>query len=122
MDRFPAYKFACSQAQQYEWIARYYPSLFEKITRKVTQGQFIPVGGTWVEVWMVETGLHVLQQPADFVVIGSFRWIATFRVASPWLDSFSTGKSSFEPGSGTFVKYSGCRIHLGTNNQHAAYA
>lgn len=49
MDDYPEYKFACSQAQQYEWIKDSYPALFERIREKVIAGQFIPAGGTWVE-------------------------------------------------------------------------
>ena len=49
MDEHPEYKFACSQAQQYEWMKDLYPPLFERIREKVAAGQFIPAGGTWVE-------------------------------------------------------------------------
>lgn len=48
MDKYPNYKFSCSQAQQYEWIEQHYPLLFERIKDKVKSGQFVPVGGTWV--------------------------------------------------------------------------
>lgn len=50
MDRFPDYKFACSQAQQFEWVMELYPGLFERIKEKAASGQFIPIGGTWVEM------------------------------------------------------------------------
>jgi alpha-mannosidase len=49
MERYPQFKFACSQAQQYAWIKERNPDLWERIRRKVTEGQFIPVGGTWIE-------------------------------------------------------------------------
>lgn len=49
MDSYPEFKFACSQAQQYEWIKQRNPALYERIREKVRNGQFIPVGGTWVE-------------------------------------------------------------------------
>jgi alpha-mannosidase len=49
MDEYPEYFFACSQAQQYAWMKEYYPALYERIAEKVRLGQFIPVGGTWVE-------------------------------------------------------------------------
>jgi alpha-mannosidase len=48
-DADPTFKFACSSAQQYAWIKQYYPELFDKITEKVRGGQFVPVGGMWVE-------------------------------------------------------------------------
>src|SRR5690606_38055443 len=49
MDEYPEYRFACSQAQQYAWIAERHPDLFERITSKVAAGQWVPVGGMWVE-------------------------------------------------------------------------
>ncbi len=49
MDEHPEYRFACSSAQQLFWIKRDYPDLFERIREKVAAGQFIPVGGMWVE-------------------------------------------------------------------------
>ncbi|EME28298.1 alpha-mannosidase [Galdieria sulphuraria] len=50
MEMFPKYKFACSQAQQYEWVKKYYPQLWSRISDKVKNNQFIPIGGTWVEM------------------------------------------------------------------------
>lgn len=38
------------QAQQYEWVQQHYPGLFKQIKKFVDKGQFIPVGGTWVEM------------------------------------------------------------------------
>ena len=49
MDLYPGYKFACSQAQQFDWIKQGQPKLFAKIRRKVKEGSFVPVGGSWVE-------------------------------------------------------------------------
>ncbi len=48
-DADPTFKFACSSAQQYAWVKEQYPNLFAKITEKVAAGQFLPVGGMWVE-------------------------------------------------------------------------
>ena len=50
MKRYPGYTFACSQAQQFEWIAEKYPGLFAEIKEFVKKGQFVPVGGSWVEM------------------------------------------------------------------------
>jgi alpha-mannosidase len=50
MEDYPDFKFAASQAQQFEWVEQLYPKLFEKIKTKVSDGQFIPIGGTWVEM------------------------------------------------------------------------
>jgi alpha-mannosidase len=49
METYPEFKFACSQAQQYAWIKERNPDLWERIKQKVQSGQFIPVGGTWIE-------------------------------------------------------------------------
>ena len=48
-DADPEFRFACSSAQQYAWIEDHYPELFARISEKVGTGQFIPVGGMWVE-------------------------------------------------------------------------
>ena len=49
MDEYPEFRFACSQAQQYAWIKERNPDLWERIRAKVAAGQFVPVGGSWVE-------------------------------------------------------------------------
>ena len=49
MDAYPAFKFACSQAYQYAVIEACDPDLFERIRAKVKNGQWIPIGGSWVE-------------------------------------------------------------------------
>lgn len=49
MDEYPEYKFACSQAVQYEWVKERNPDLYARILAKVKTGQWVPVGGTWVE-------------------------------------------------------------------------
>ncbi|GBC03648.1 hypothetical protein RclHR1_05230010 [Rhizophagus clarus] len=50
MDIYPDYKFVCSQAQQFEWLHEYYPELFKKVKEKSDKGQFLTIGGTWVEM------------------------------------------------------------------------
>ena len=49
MDEHADFVFACSSAQQFAWIKQYYPELFARIRAKVAAGQFVPVGGMWVE-------------------------------------------------------------------------
>ncbi|KAI8678460.1 Alpha-mannosidase [Fusarium keratoplasticum] len=49
MDRYPEATFACSQAQQYKWLKQDYPAAYERVKRKVKEGQFNPIGGSWVE-------------------------------------------------------------------------
>ncbi|NXS58299.1 MA2C1 mannosidase, partial [Brachypteracias leptosomus] len=59
MESNPELTFACSQlglvsvlwqAQQLEWVRSWYPGLYAQIQDLVAKGQFIPVGGTWVEM------------------------------------------------------------------------
>uniref|UniRef100_A0A673YPV6 alpha-mannosidase n=1 Tax=Salmo trutta TaxID=8032 RepID=A0A673YPV6_SALTR len=50
MEKNPHMVFTCSQAQQFEWVKSWYPGLFSQIQHFVEKGQFIPVGGTWVEM------------------------------------------------------------------------
>ncbi|TIH36644.1 alpha-mannosidase [Subtercola vilae] len=49
MDHDETFRFAASSAQQFAWMKTHYPTIFERITSKVRSGQFIPVGGMWVE-------------------------------------------------------------------------
>ncbi len=49
MDAYPDFKFAASQACQYAAIEEADPDLFARIRAKVTAGQWIVVGGSWVE-------------------------------------------------------------------------
>jgi alpha-mannosidase len=49
MEEYRDYIFACSQAQQYDWMKDHHPDLYNQIKDKVAQGLFIPTGGTWVE-------------------------------------------------------------------------
>ncbi|XP_004070042.1 alpha-mannosidase 2C1 [Oryzias latipes] len=50
MEKNPEFTFTCSQAQQFQWVKSWYPGLFSRIQYFVKKGQFIPVGGTWVEM------------------------------------------------------------------------
>ncbi len=49
MDRYPEYRFVCSQAQQLAWIKEDQPELYERIKIRISEGRFIPAGGAWVE-------------------------------------------------------------------------
>lgn len=49
MDRYPELNFACSQAQQYKWVKELYPYVFDRVKKKVSEGRFHPIGGSWVE-------------------------------------------------------------------------
>ena len=49
MDEDPTLVFACSSAQQFAWMKNHYPELYDRISRQVARGRFVPVGGMWVE-------------------------------------------------------------------------
>ncbi len=48
-DEYDDFIFACSQAQQYEWVRDNYPHVWGRIQDSVKKGQWAPVGGMWVE-------------------------------------------------------------------------
>ncbi|MEU6115741.1 glycoside hydrolase family 38 C-terminal domain-containing protein [Streptomyces sp. NPDC047117] len=49
MDDHPDFVFAMSQAQQLAWIKEHRPEVFARVKKKIASGQFVPVGGMWVE-------------------------------------------------------------------------
>jgi len=49
MDEHPDFIFVMSQAQQLAWIKEHRPEVFARVAEKVAAGQFVPVGGMWVE-------------------------------------------------------------------------
>ncbi|MFF7896841.1 alpha-mannosidase [Streptomyces sp. NPDC007907] len=48
-DEYDDFIFACSQAQQYEWVRDNHPKVWARIQESVKNGQWAPVGGMWVE-------------------------------------------------------------------------
>ncbi len=49
LKRYPGFRFAATQAQQYAWIEADYPELFERIRAAVASGGWEPSGGMWIE-------------------------------------------------------------------------
>nr|WP_269328835.1 glycoside hydrolase family 38 C-terminal domain-containing protein [Kineosporia babensis] len=49
MDAHPELVFAMSSAQQWAWMKQHRPAVWERMKEKVATGQFVPVGGMWVE-------------------------------------------------------------------------
>lgn len=49
LERYPEYRFVASQMQQFKWLSEDYPDLFARIKKAVIKGNFIPIGGSWVE-------------------------------------------------------------------------
>ncbi len=87
-DADPDFRFACSSAQQYAWVEEHYPELFERIREKVANGQFIPVGGMWVES---DTNMPGGEAMARQFVVGKRYFLDRFGIdtVEVWLpDSF----------------------------------
>jgi alpha-mannosidase len=88
MDENPDFVFACSSAQQYLWMKEHYPAVFERIREKVAAGQFVPVGGMWVES---DTNMPGSEAMARQFVAGKRFFLEEFGVEceEAWLpDSF----------------------------------
>ncbi len=49
MDRFPNFRFLCSQAQQYAYVEEDAPKLFARIKRAVKSGRWEAAGAMWIE-------------------------------------------------------------------------
>lgn len=49
LERFPDFRFLCSQAQQYAWVEKDSPALFERIREQVNAGRWEPAGAMWIE-------------------------------------------------------------------------
>ncbi|MFD4180290.1 alpha-mannosidase [Rhodococcus sp. NPDC058514] len=107
MDDHPDFRFACSSAQQLAWVRDGYPELFERIRDKVAAGQFVPVGGMWVEA---DTNMPGGEAMARQFVAGKRFFLEEFGIDTPevWLpDSF--GYSAALP---QLVHLSGSRYFL----------
>ncbi len=60
IDADPDVTFACSSAQQYQWMKDGYPDIWARMKTAVADGRFIPVGGMWVESDINLTGGEAL--------------------------------------------------------------
>ncbi len=49
MERYPDFRFVCTQAQQYAWLEEESPELFNQIAARVTDGRWEPGGAMWIE-------------------------------------------------------------------------
>jgi alpha-mannosidase len=49
MERYPDYRFSCSQPQLYAYAKEHFPALFEQIKARVREGRWECTGGMWVE-------------------------------------------------------------------------
>ncbi|MFD7622751.1 alpha-mannosidase [Streptomyces sp. NPDC059802] len=107
MDDRPEFVFAMSQAQQLDWLREHQPALYARVKEKVAAGQFVPVGGMWVES---DTNMPGSEALARQFVHGKRFFLEEFGVETEevWLpDSF--GYSAALP---QLVKLSGSRWFL----------
>ncbi|MCX2949563.1 alpha-mannosidase [Lentzea sp. NEAU-D7] len=107
MDEYPDFYFACSQAQQYAWMKEDHPHVWDRVREKVRTGQFVPVGGMWVES---DTNMPGGEAMARQLVHGKRFFLDEFGVETEevWLpDSF--GYSAALP---QLIKLSGSRWFL----------
>ncbi|CAM3423055.1 alpha-mannosidase [Stackebrandtia soli] len=107
MDDHPDFVFAMSQAQQLAWIAEHRPEVYERVKEKIEGGQFVPVGGMWVES---DTNMPGSEALARQFVHGKRFFLDEFGIETEevWLpDSF--GYSAALP---QLVKLSGSRWFL----------
>lgn len=107
MDDHPEFVFAMSQAQQLAWIKEHRPEVYARVREKVAAGQFVPVGGMWVEA---DTNMPGGEAMARQFVHGKRFFLDEFGLETEevWLpDSF--GYSAALP---QLVKLSGSRWFL----------
>ncbi len=84
----PEMVFSASSAQQYAWLKERYPELFARITERVAEGRFVPVGGMWVES---DTNMPGSEAMARQFIAGKRFFLENFDVETreTWLpDSF----------------------------------
>src|ERR671916_483936 len=63
MERYDDFVFNQSSAQLYSWIETESPDIFERVKRRVEQGRWEPVGGSWVEAdCQIPSGESVVRQ------------------------------------------------------------
>ena len=77
MERYPDYKFGASQAQLYDWMKRFYPTVFADIKERVHDRRWEIQGAMWVEPDTNVTGGESLIRQ---IVYGSRFWKEEFGV------------------------------------------
>lgn len=88
IDADPDVTFACSSAQQYQWMKDHYPDVWARMRTAVAAGRFVPVGGMWVESDINLTGGEALVRQ---FLVGTRFFLDEFGVESEevWLpDTF----------------------------------
>ena len=63
MQRYPEYRFSCSQPQVYQFTKEHYPSVYEQIKERVAEGRWETTGAMWVECdCNVTSGESIIRQ------------------------------------------------------------
>ena len=75
MERYPEHRFVASQAQQFAWLEKDYPLLFNKIRAKVHDGNFIPIGE------------RILLLPLHLLIHERLTWIQMSESGGMWVES-----------------------------------
>lgn len=72
-EEYPEYVFVALQMQQFEWLKQDHPDVLRRIKKKHAAGQFLPIGGLWVE--------HDTNMPGSELLVRQFllgqRWLAS---------------------------------------------
>ncbi|MBT8484055.1 MAG: alpha-mannosidase [Phycisphaerales bacterium] len=80
MERFPDFRFLCSQAQQYAWVEEDAPALFAQIRTRVEEGRWEPSGAMWIEPDAnVPSGESLVRQ----ILAGTGYWQRAFGTDAP---------------------------------------
>ena len=107
MDEHPEFIFVMSQAQQLAWIKEHHPKVYARVVEKVAAGQFVPVGGMWVEA---DTNMPGGEAMARQFVHGKRFYLDEFGIETEevWLpDSFG-----YSGGLPQLIKLSGSKWFL----------
>ena len=80
IERFPHFRFLCSQAQQYQYVKEESPKLFEGIRSAVKSGRWEPNGAMWIEPdCTAPSGESFIRQ----IVHGTRWWNENFGSSAP---------------------------------------
>ena len=80
MERHPEFRFLCSQPQQYAWLEKSSPALFEEVARRVREGRWEPAGVMWAEPdCNLPSGESLIRQ----ILHGRRYWTERFADAAP---------------------------------------
>ncbi|MGI5893577.1 MAG: alpha-mannosidase [Candidatus Merdivicinus sp.] len=77
MERYPDYKFGASQAQLYDWMKQYYPTIYADMKQRIREKRWEVQGAMWVEPDTNVTGGESLIRQ---ILVGTRFWKDEFGV------------------------------------------